>query len=282
MATRWYQHFLKVLNIPSEYRDDVIDNMPLLASILELDSPSSEEELPQALSKLRKRKAGGKSGILPELILRGGAELWSRILKLMQQVWEEGRVVREWQDAVVVPVPKKGDVRHCDNWRGIGLLDVVGKIMARIMKERLEELLGKFSQNHSAVLGRNKVVHVKRLNSFHNCCIRTILGVTRYQQWKERITSVHLASTFGMQQLISYFVMEQCLRWLGHLSRMSNDRLPNKVLFGELRGKRPCHGTKRRWRDVARSDMEAIGAGDRWHELCQDRKEWFELCQKGL
>ena len=62
------------------------------------------------------RKAGGKSGILPELILCGGAKLWSRILKLMQQVWEEGRVVGEWQDAVVVLVPKKGYLRHCDNW----------------------------------------------------------------------------------------------------------------------------------------------------------------------
>ena len=564
VATRWYQHFLKVLNIPSEYRDDVIDNMPLLAPILELDTPPSEEELLQALSKLKKRKAGGKSGILPELILCGGAELWSRILKLIQQVWEEGRVVGEWQDAVVVPVPKKGDLRHCDNWRGISLLEVVGKIMARIMKERLEVIAGKVlpeSQcgfrkergcvdmifvarqliekarehnqplymlfvdlrkaydsvprqalwkvlekcgvppkllslvkschegmhaevrvgsttteefevrnglrqgctlaptlfniyistvvanwqiespeagvavlykhgrklvgdrtakarlsevkvtetqfaddaalytpsrqsfetstasfvkvasewgltvstektkgmvvgdgldehntssvqveggtvevvSHFTYLGSNisrdsevtveidcriakasrafgclrkpifqdrnlsiatkrqvyravvlsvllygaetwvlKAQHVKRLNSFHNRCIRTILGVTRYQQWKERITSTHLASTFGMQQLISDFVMEQRLRWLGHLGRMGNDRLPKKVLFGELRGKRPCHGTKRRWRDVVRSDMEAIGAGDRWYELCQDRKEWFELCQKGL
>ena len=82
-----------------------------------------------------------------------------------------------------------------------------------------------------------------------------------------------------MQQLISDFVMEQRLRWLGHLG---NDRLPKNVLFGELRGKRPCQGTKRRWRDVARSDIEAIGAGDSWYELCQDRKEWFELCQKEL
>ena len=88
--------------------------MPLLAPFLELDSPSSEEELSQALSKLKMRKAGGKSDTLPELILCGGAKLWSRILKLMQQVWEEGRAVGEWQDAVVVPVPKKGDLRHCD------------------------------------------------------------------------------------------------------------------------------------------------------------------------
>ena len=54
-----------------------------------------------------------------------------------------------------------------------------------------------------------KAKHVRRLNSFHNCCIRTILGVTRYQQWKERIASKHLASNFGMQQLVSDYVMEQ-------------------------------------------------------------------------
>ena len=57
----------------------------------------------------------------------------------MQQVWEEGSAMGEWQDAVVVPVPKKGDPRHCDNWRGISLLDMVG----RIMKERLEVIAGK-------------------------------------------------------------------------------------------------------------------------------------------
>ena len=28
--------------------------------------------------------------------------------------------------------------------------------------------------------------------------------------------------------------------------------------------------------------MEAIGVGDRWYELCQDRKEWFRLCSEGM
>ena len=84
------------------------------------------------------RKAGGKSGILPELVIHGGPELWGRILKLMEQVWEDGEVVSAWRDAVIFPIPKKGDLRCCDNWRGISLLDVVGKIMARILKERLE------------------------------------------------------------------------------------------------------------------------------------------------
>ena len=34
-----------------------------------------------------------------------------------------------------------------------------------------------------------KAEHVKCMNVFHNRCIRTILEVTRYQQWKEHIFS---------------------------------------------------------------------------------------------
>ena len=52
-------------------------------------------------------------------------------------------VVRDWQDALVVPIPKKGDLRCCDNWCGISLLDVVGKILGRIVKERLEVIADK-------------------------------------------------------------------------------------------------------------------------------------------
>lgn len=94
----------------------------------------------EAMSKMKKRKVGGKSGILFELITCGGPELWDRIMKLMEQVWEDGEVVGDLKDAVIVAIPKKGDLKCCDNWRGISLLDVIGKLMARILKERLEKI----------------------------------------------------------------------------------------------------------------------------------------------
>ena len=97
--------------------------------------PPTVEELDSALSKLRSGKAGGRTGILPELIVHGGTELWERLLELMQKVWEEQKVVSDWRDAVIVPIPKKGDLHACDNWRGISLLDVVGKLLARVMLE---------------------------------------------------------------------------------------------------------------------------------------------------
>ena len=55
------------------------------------------------------------------------------LLDLMHTVWRESKVPRNWVNAVLVPIPKKGDLRNCDNWRGIALLDVVGKVMARIL-----------------------------------------------------------------------------------------------------------------------------------------------------
>ena len=104
-----------------------------------------------------------------------------------------------------------------------------------------------------------KAVHTRCLNSFHNCCIRTILGVTRYQQWNERLTSQSLSHRFGLQHSISDIILEQRLRWLGHVGRMDEERLPNRLLFGELNMKRPCHGAKKRWRDVLKVDLQAIG-----------------------
>ena len=47
-----------------------------------------------------------------------------------------------------------------------------------------------------------KAAHTRRLNSFHNRCIRTILGVMRYQQWNERLTSQSLSHWFGLQHSI--------------------------------------------------------------------------------
>ena len=95
------------------------------------------------MSKLKRGKAGGRTGILPELLLHGGAELQDRLLLLMEDVWKRGKVVKDWQDAEIVPIPKKGDLRKCDNWRGISLLDVVGKVFARILQDRLQVMAEK-------------------------------------------------------------------------------------------------------------------------------------------
>ena len=62
------------------------------------------------------------------------------LLDLVQATWKEGEVLKDWSDALLVLIPKKGDISKCDNWRGIALLDTVGKVVARIIQERLQTL----------------------------------------------------------------------------------------------------------------------------------------------
>ena len=44
------------------------------------------------------------------------------------------------------------------------------------------------------------------------------------------------------------------LRWLGHVFRMPNDRLPKKLLFGEIKGLRPPGRPRSSFNDVALRD----------------------------
>ena len=55
-------------------------------------------------------------------------------------MWEESRVPREWANAILVPITKKGNLRNCDNWRSIALVDMVGKVVAKILQERLQQV----------------------------------------------------------------------------------------------------------------------------------------------
>ena len=60
------------------------------------------------------------------------------IADLAHRNWEERRVPKEWVDAILIP--KKGNLRSCNNWRDISLLKVVGKVIARITQNRLQKL----------------------------------------------------------------------------------------------------------------------------------------------
>ena len=64
--------------------------MPSLPLAMELDHHPTSEELREAMSKLKRGKAAGRTGILPELLLHGGAELQDRLHALAN-----GRCVEE-------------------------------------------------------------------------------------------------------------------------------------------------------------------------------------------
>ena len=62
-------------------------------------------------------------------------------------------------------------------------------------------------------------------------CVRLIMGITRFRQWKERITTRRVALEFGMRETMTHVLLRHRLRWLGHIARMQPVRLPKQLLF---------------------------------------------------
>ena len=70
------------------------------------------------------------------------------------------------------------------------------------------------------------VAEEKRLAAFHTRCLRRILGVS----WHDRMTNEEVFDRTGDTSLIDYLCQKR-LRWLGHVVRMSPERLPS-LYFG--------------------------------------------------
>ena len=123
----------------------------------------------------------------------------------------------------------------------------------------------------------------RKLESFHNWCLRGILGITSEQQRREKVTRIQIARRFGMENSLKDTITARRLRWLGHLTRMEDDRVPKKVLFEWLPQPRHPHGTKMRWWDRVRKDLKKFDIDERtWYIEAQDRDKWRQKWHRGL
>ena len=116
---------------------------------------------------------------------------------------------------------------------------------------------------------------LKKLNSFHHRCVRSVLGITNQQQWEQKISSGTVRALWGNMETISTKHRKRRLEWLGHLAQMPNHHIPRICLFAWLPQARPFHGPKKRWRDMLKDDLTSLGISDGcWHEKFQDRSGW--------
>ena len=51
---------------------------------------------------------------------------------------ERGKAPLEWRKAIIVPLHKKGSKLECQNYKGISLLSILGKVYARVLNESEE------------------------------------------------------------------------------------------------------------------------------------------------
>ena len=135
---RWKEHFESVLNSNSEIDEEVISSIPQRPEIPGLAFLPTFEEIKHVIKQLLCGKAPGKDGIPPEIFKYGGTKLIKKLLGLFLIIWEKGTVPQDFKDAFIKHLFKnKGSKNVCDNFRGISLLSIAGKILARLILNRI-------------------------------------------------------------------------------------------------------------------------------------------------
>ena len=82
-------------------------------------------------------------------------------------------------------------------------------------------------------------VLLQKLRVFHAQCLRAMCRVTCKHVWEQHITSVELMQRLGLDA-VDFYVARRQLRWLGHVSRMSWERLPRRMLSAWVPHARPA------------------------------------------
>ena len=98
------------------------------------------EELKRALNEMKGCKAPGMDGERLEMLKEGCVTVLERLVRVFNICFMLSIVLVDWVIACMVPLYKgRGDVHECNNFRGMSLLSVVGKVYGRVLINKIRD-----------------------------------------------------------------------------------------------------------------------------------------------
>ena len=122
----------------------IINRLPQVGCNPLLDELPTVSETVKAINILSSGKAPGSDAIPAEIYKAGGPPVAEILTELFHIMWRKEAIPQEFKDATIIHLFKrKGNPQVCDNHRGISLLSIAGKFLARVLLNRLNEHLGR-------------------------------------------------------------------------------------------------------------------------------------------
>ena len=142
ICARWRRYFTSLLSTTSAALNrTVIEGLPQKPTALSLGDPPVVSETKQALRSMANGKAMGPDELPAELLKLGLSDSSHEILlafhDIIVAVWMTGEVPQEWKDATIKVLHKKKDRPECSNYRGLSLVAHAGKVLLKIVANRL-------------------------------------------------------------------------------------------------------------------------------------------------
>ena len=151
---RWIQHFNEVLNRPPPPEEPDINEPEQ-----DLDISTEPPEVPEIISAIKSLKNGKAPGCdnLNAELFKIDTNLTANIMyPLFKDIWKEAAIPKVWNKGTIIKIPKKGALSDCNNWRGITLLSIPSKIMAKIIIKRISEAIDSHLRKEQAGFRKGK------------------------------------------------------------------------------------------------------------------------------
>ena len=93
------------------------------------------------LGSITRNKASGGDGIPVKLFQILKDDAVKVLQSISQQVWKTRQWPQDWKRSVIIPIPKKGNVKECSNYCTIALISHASKVMLKILQARLQQYM---------------------------------------------------------------------------------------------------------------------------------------------
>jgi hypothetical protein len=118
-----------------------------------------------------------------------------------------------------------------------------------------------------------------KLMTFERKIMRIIFGPTRTDDGYWRIkTNQEIHGILKGQNIIG-FIKKQRLNWLGHVERMTENNIVQKIKRWKPMSKRPIGRPETRWEDDVLEDIKSINIRN-WKKVVQNRDSWKKVVEQ--
>ena len=122
--------------------------------------------------------------------------------------------------------------------------------------------------------GQATLTKKRKLNSFHLRCLRRLFEIS----WIDKASNEEILQRANLPT-VSALIKQRRLRWLGHVRRMDDGRIPKDLPYGETpEEKRPVGRPKLRFKDLKALGMPA----DSWKAMAENRVVWRSTIHEGV
>ncbi|CAG9840644.1 unnamed protein product [Diabrotica balteata] len=116
----------------------------------DLQPEISKNEIRRALKEMKNNKSPGKDGVTVEMLKHGGKTTREVLYILMNKILMTKQIPNSWNEAITLLLFKKGDKKDLKNYRPITLLNVMYKLLTKILTNRLTTKLDGYQAREQA------------------------------------------------------------------------------------------------------------------------------------